>query len=147
LVDDEFAPLADKIRASLKGLGADRPVRFVINTHYHSDINAGGSVQGMIRACEDVLKSVPARTKVVPGHGDLSDVDGLREYLRMLRDTTAVIARALKAGETLDHMKKARLLGAWSERYSPPKAFIDTDAFTETLYYSLKPRAGAAGAR
>lgn len=36
IVDDEFAPLAGKIRAALKGI-VDKPVRFVINTHYHGD--------------------------------------------------------------------------------------------------------------
>src|SRR5258708_35894845 len=38
IVDDEFAPLAEKIQAALKNLGiTDKPVRFVINTHYHGD--------------------------------------------------------------------------------------------------------------
>src|SRR2546421_10140706 len=42
IVDDEFAPLAEKIQAALKNLGiTDKPVRFVINTHYHGD-HAGG---------------------------------------------------------------------------------------------------------
>src|SRR5690349_17193221 len=36
IVDDQFAPLADKIQAALKGV-TDKPVRFVINTHYHGD--------------------------------------------------------------------------------------------------------------
>ena len=36
LVDDQFAPLADRIKAALKAI-TDRPVRFVINTHYHFD--------------------------------------------------------------------------------------------------------------
>ena len=36
IVDDQFAPLADKIAAALKGI-TDKPVRFVINTHYHGD--------------------------------------------------------------------------------------------------------------
>jgi cyclase len=36
IVDDQFAPLAEKIRVSLRGItGTDKPVRFVINTHYH----------------------------------------------------------------------------------------------------------------
>ena len=35
------ARLADKIRASLKGLGAEKPVRFVVNTHYHFDHTDG----------------------------------------------------------------------------------------------------------
>jgi glyoxylase-like metal-dependent hydrolase (beta-lactamase superfamily II) len=36
IVDDQYAPLADKIQAALKGI-TDKPVRFVINTHYHED--------------------------------------------------------------------------------------------------------------
>src|SRR5258706_8424189 len=44
IVDDEFAPLAEKIQAALKNLGiTDKPVRFVINTHYHGD-HTGGNV-------------------------------------------------------------------------------------------------------
>jgi len=42
LVDDQFAPLAEKIQAALKSLGiTDKPVRFVINTHYHGDHTGG----------------------------------------------------------------------------------------------------------
>src|SRR5512142_1423808 len=36
IVDDQFAPLADRIQAALKGI-SDKPVRFVINTHWHFD--------------------------------------------------------------------------------------------------------------
>jgi glyoxylase-like metal-dependent hydrolase (beta-lactamase superfamily II) len=111
------------------------------------DINAGGSVQGMIAACEDVLKRVPADARVVPGHGEVSGVAELREYLQMLKDTSAVVAGALKAGKTLEQMKQERILGRWSERYSPPKAFVDTDAFTETLYNSLRGHVARHGSR
>jgi glyoxylase-like metal-dependent hydrolase (beta-lactamase superfamily II) len=44
IVDDEFAPLAEKIQAALKNLGVtDKPVRFVINTHYHGDHSGGNA--------------------------------------------------------------------------------------------------------
>ena len=44
IVDDQYAPLADKIAAALKGIGAtDKPVRFVINTHYHGDHTGGNA--------------------------------------------------------------------------------------------------------
>jgi len=42
IVDDQFAPLADKIRAALKGLG-DKKLRFILNTHWHGD-HTGGNV-------------------------------------------------------------------------------------------------------
>src|SRR5215469_15349753 len=40
LVDDQYAPLAEKIQAALKGI-TDKPVRFIINTHYHGDHTGG----------------------------------------------------------------------------------------------------------
>lgn len=42
IVDDQFASLAPKIQAALKGL-SDQPVRFVLNTHWHFD-HAGGNL-------------------------------------------------------------------------------------------------------
>ena len=41
LVDDQYAPLTEKIQATLAGL-TDHPVRFVINTHWHGD-HVGGN--------------------------------------------------------------------------------------------------------
>jgi len=41
LIDDQFAPLTAKIKAALADI-SDKPVRFVINTHYHGD-HAGGN--------------------------------------------------------------------------------------------------------
>jgi len=246
LVDDEFGALADKIRAALRGLGANQPVRFVINTHYHFDhtdgnlafaqagaaiiandnlrtrlasggvignggsiskevpaapagalpavtydreltlhldgesvrvhhypnahtdgdsvvfftqakvvhmgdifvrygfpfidTNGGGNVRGMIAACDDVLRSAAPDTRVIPGHGEVATLADLREYAKMLTDTSALVAKALAAGKSLAQMKQEKLLGAWSARYAPSKAFVDTDAFTESLYNSLAAR-------
>ncbi|HSK64020.1 MAG TPA: MBL fold metallo-hydrolase [Pyrinomonadaceae bacterium] len=45
IVDDQFAPLADKIRASLKGLNQGQ-LRFILNTHWHFDHTGGNAVFG-----------------------------------------------------------------------------------------------------
>src|SRR5437870_10194083 len=45
IVDDQFAPLADKIKAALKTLG-DGKLKFVLNTHYHADHTGGNVVFG-----------------------------------------------------------------------------------------------------
>jgi cyclase len=239
IVDDDYAPLADKIKAALKGI-TDKPLRFIINTHYHfdhaggnaalqqgsaaiiahdnvrkrlqsggslgnggsvkmdsppsppqalpiitfdrdvtvhlngEDIRAlhfpsghtdgdsvvffpksnvvhmgddfvtygfpfvdlvgGGSVLGLINACESVVKQVPADVKVIPGHGPVSSVEDMKRYVTMLKETRAVVQKAMKAGKTLDQLKQEKVLAQW-QKYSGP--FISTDAFIETLFNDL----------
>jgi cyclase len=43
IVDDQFAPLAPKIKAALKEI-TDKPLRFVLNTHFHGD-HTGGNIE------------------------------------------------------------------------------------------------------
>jgi len=241
IVDDQFAPLAEKIQAALKELKiTDKPVRFVINTHYHGDhtggnepfsntgstviaqdnvrkrlesggtagnggsikmenkpaskgtlpiitfehdvtvhlngediralhfpaghtdgdsiiffpknnvvhmgddfvrygfpfidVASGGSVQGMINAMEKATAQLPADVKVIPGHGALSNLDDVRAFTKMLKETSAVVQKALSEHKTLDQMKKEKILAPW-EKFSGD--FVNTDAFIETLYNSL----------
>ena len=41
LIDDQFAPLTDRILEVIRGLGGDGDVRFVVNTHFHGDHTGG----------------------------------------------------------------------------------------------------------
>ena len=45
LIDDQFAPLAEKIRNALKELD-EGPLKFLINTHFHGDHTGGNAVFG-----------------------------------------------------------------------------------------------------
>ena len=45
LIDDQFAPLSDKIQAAIADLGAG-PVEYVINTHWHGDHTGGNEAFG-----------------------------------------------------------------------------------------------------
>ncbi len=45
IVDDQFAPLADKIKAALKTLG-DGKLKVVLNTHWHGDHTGSNAVFG-----------------------------------------------------------------------------------------------------
>ena len=45
LIDDQFAPLTDKINAAVKDLGAE-PVKYLINTHWHGDHTGGNENLG-----------------------------------------------------------------------------------------------------
>ncbi len=58
VVDDQYAPLAERIQAALKGI-TDKPVRFIINTHYHHDHTGGNEFfqkQAPIIAHDNVRK-------------------------------------------------------------------------------------------
>lgn len=43
LIDDQFAPLAEKIRAAIDKIGKGK-LKFVLNTHYHGD-HTGGNIE------------------------------------------------------------------------------------------------------
>jgi cyclase len=239
IVDDQYAPLADKIRAALKGLGEGK-LKFVLNTHWHGDhtggnasfgaeapifahtnvrkrmavdqtvfgevvkaspagalpvvtydqsitlhfngeeidavhyphghtdgdsvifftgsnvvhmgddffngffpfvdIASGGSVLGMAENVAQVLKKLPAGAKVIPGHGKLSDGAGLKAFHDMLVATTAIVQKEMKAGKSLDDIKKAGLPDEWK---SWGTGFVKTDLWVETIYNSLKGGQGA----
>lgn len=57
LIDDQYAPLTERIQAAIAGLGAE-PVRFLINTHWHGDHSGGnenfGEAGALIMAHDNV---------------------------------------------------------------------------------------------
>jgi len=68
LIDDKFAPLAPKIEAALKTI-SDKPVRFIINTHFHGDHTDGNAAFGArstIIAHENTRKRLVAGDKEQP---------------------------------------------------------------------------------
>jgi cyclase len=78
IVDDQFAPLAPKIRAAIRGI-TDKPLRFVLNTHWHGDHVGGNEAfagDATIIAHDNVRKRMAAGTppgsafKVEPAKAD-----------------------------------------------------------------------------
>ena len=66
IVDDQYAPLADKIQAALKGV-TDKPVRFVLNTHFHGDHVGGNKYFGQHAT---IIAHDNVRTRMASGNPD-----------------------------------------------------------------------------
>lgn len=241
MIDDQYAPLAPKIEAALKGI-SDKPLRFILNTHWHGDhtggnpvfqqqapiiaqenvrkrlasggaiggrnvpaaarealpiitfedkvsvhlngediraihfphghtdgdsiiffpqsnvvhmgddfvtygfpfvdLESGGSVRGLVAALKEVVPTLPADVKVIPGHGDLSTLDDVRSFTKMVDDTFNIVQQQVNAGKTLDQIKQANVLAAYS-KYSGD--FISTDKWIDTIYNELKGNATNEG--
>jgi glyoxylase-like metal-dependent hydrolase (beta-lactamase superfamily II) len=63
---------------------------------------AGGTVDGMLAACDRALAMADERTIIVPGHGEPTDREGLRAYRDMLRDISTRVAAAEPRTSSLD---------------------------------------------
>ena len=234
LIDDQFAPLSDKIMAALKKL-SEGPIRFVLNTHWHGDHtggnenmghagavivshdnvrkrlsteqfikafdrkvppsppgalpvvtfpesvtlhlngetihafhvdpahtdgdsvvhfrnanvihagdtffnrlypfideSSGGSVDGVIAAVDKMLALSDDNTKIVPGHGPLSDRAGLQAYRKMLSTISDKVKRGIAEGEPLDNIVAAKPTAEFDEVWG--KGFLKPDAFVKILY-------------
>ena len=230
IVDDQFAPLADKIRAALKDLG-DGKLKFILNTHWHGDHTggnpefgpeapiiahtnvrkrlmqehkrgdriippmkkeglpvitfdhslsvhfngeeikaihsphahtdgdliiyftksnvvhmgdiyfsgrfpfidraSGGTVQGVIDAVEQVLRTIPEDARIIPGHGPLSTKKDLENYRSMLRETWDFVKKQKSQGKTLEAVQQMGLPEKWS---SWNWRFISTERWIEILW-------------
>jgi cyclase len=98
------------------------------------DLESGGSVRGLTKNIAGVIAKVSPDVKIIPGHGPLATVEDLKRYHQTIVETAAIIETGMKAGKTLDQLKKE----GFPEKYkSWGSGFIKTDAWVETLYKSL----------
>lgn len=99
------------------------------------DLNAGGRIDGVIAAVKLVLDRCDDETKIVPGHGPLTDKAGLQTYLEVLTGFRAAVAKAKADGMTLEQLQESDVTAAidveWDNKMFP------SAAFRELVYRSL----------
>ncbi len=108
------------------------------------DIKNGGSVQGEIKALNDILNRTvyeheeDGGTMVVPGHGYLSNEHEVLEYRDMVVIVRDRVRAMINSGATLDQVKAARITADYDTRYGKSTGPWTTDMFVEAMYTSLK---------
>ena len=99
------------------------------------DIESGGSVQGTIAAVQLGLGLCRTGTKVIAGHGPLTNCAGLETYGQLLADTMERIQELVDQGKSLDEIKAEKPTAATDEELGG--GFISPEAFVESVYNSL----------
>jgi glyoxylase-like metal-dependent hydrolase (beta-lactamase superfamily II) len=109
------------------------------------DVKNGGTVQGEIKALNDILNRTvfeheeDGGTMVVPGHGYLSNEHEVLEYRDMVVIVRDRVKTMIDAGATLAQVRAARLTADYDTRYGANTGPWTTAMFVEAVYNTLKP--------
>jgi cyclase len=105
------------------------------NMYPFIDVNAGGSIDGMIRAADRALALANEKTKIIPGHGPLGSVVELREYRQMLATVRDRVRALVEQGKSRDEVIASKPTKDLDEKWA--KAFA-ADAWIGIVYDGMK---------
>jgi len=100
------------------------------------DTESGGSLMGFAPAVDLALKRIDDTTKVIPGHGPLSNKKELTEFRNVMNTVAQRGEKLFKAGKTMQEMvdaKPTRDFDAQWNRNTPRTP----DQYVETMYYDF----------
>jgi glyoxylase-like metal-dependent hydrolase (beta-lactamase superfamily II) len=99
------------------------------------DTSSGGTVDGVIAACDRVFAIADDKTKIIPGHGPLSNKAELKAYRDMLAAVSGRIRQMIKDGKKLEEIVAAGVSADFDEKWG--KGFIPPPKFAEMLTRNL----------
>lgn len=101
------------------------------------DLSSGGSINGMIAAAEKALFIAGEDTKIIPGHGALSNRMELQQYHDVIKSFRDAVQKLIDEGKTLEEIQASRPGEKTDAAYG--SGFISPERFTELIYHSLVP--------
>jgi glyoxylase-like metal-dependent hydrolase (beta-lactamase superfamily II) len=98
-------------------------------------ITNGGSVLGTIRALDILIANAGPNTRIVPGHGPVTDRAGLVFHRDMAVTVRDRVQQGIRAGNTLEQVRAAKPTADFEARVGGPVNFINQ--FIDALYDEL----------
>jgi cyclase len=96
------------------------------------DFSNGGTFTGTIAAADTALGMLDARSRIIPGHGDIATGKDLREWREMLVTINERVKKSVAAGMSLEQVKAQRPTREWDGRF--PKSFVTSEHVVEEAY-------------
>ena len=98
------------------------------------DLASGGNVFRYAENLQKIMQWLPKDAKVIPGHGDLTDIEGIRASHAMLLETSGYVVDKANSGMSLEEIQQQGLPEKWK---SWAWAFIDEKAWISFIYNSM----------
>jgi len=99
------------------------------------DLDGGGSINGFIGALETGISLADANTKIIPGHGPVTDVAGLKSYREIVIKARDSVQALVDQGKSLEEAIAAKPTAQWDEAMG--KGFIGPAQLVTFIYNSL----------
>ncbi len=140
VIDDQFAPLTPRILAAIKAI-TDKPVRFLINTHWHFDHTGGNENLGkagvVIVAQDNVRKRLSTKTPIEFFKSDygpspsaalpvITFKETLTFHLNGDEATAIHVANAHTDGDAIIRFRNANVVHMGDTYFNGLYPFIDT---------------------
>lgn len=91
------------------------------------DLERGGSVKGVIESARYIATICDSTTKVIPGHGNLTDKAGVLHYAKMLSTIRERVEKMVSEGKTLEQIMAAKPSAEFDTEYNnstPDERFL-----------------------
>ena len=106
------------------------------------DIDSGGDVEGIIAGLGELLTRLPEDVRVIPGHGELTGLEDVKDYVAMLSTITVRIRGYLDEGKSLDEIQAALPTQEFDARWGNFN-FMPPQRFVEIIVRSLSERSSS----
>ena len=107
------------------------------NTMYpYVDLDAGGSIQGIVSAADLALSLADDKTRIIPGHGPLATSEDLSNYREFLIKAIANVQALIDEDKNLQQTIAAQPTAEWDEELG--KTWITPAQFVTFIYNSLE---------
>lgn len=108
------------------------------NRYPYIDLNSGGGINGYITAAEAGSMLIDDDTKIIPGHGKLSNAAEYKTFLKMLIEIKSNVEAEMAKGKTEDEVAIMVSITKTYDDLGYGSGWINSENFRRTVYKSLE---------